>query len=176
MDLMKPSAVFGERLQAMRDSRGFKQAKLAQLATEAGRDLDRAAVLRIEKGQRGLALDEAIALTRVLHAVPAQMLTPPEGRLTALTENEGVDGAGLRNWLMYGEPILGLTIAIDDEGNEPPDVLRGRLERELVHHALALTDAVNGKDQAGIRAAGESILNAVDTYQKAISRKEEANG
>jgi transcriptional regulator with XRE-family HTH domain len=163
---MRPTEVFARRLQDTRTARGLTQTELARRATEAGRELDRAAVLRIEKGQRGIGLDEAIALARILHAVPAQLLTAPEGAFTALTGDEGVDGAGLRNWLVYGEPVLGLTIAIDDEGTEPEGVLRGRLEQDLLRHARALADAARASDKAGITAAGEAIVQAVRTYDR----------
>jgi transcriptional regulator with XRE-family HTH domain len=169
-ELLKPSEVFAARLQDTRDARGLTQTELARRAADAGRELDRAAVLRIEKGQRGIGLDEAIALTRLLHAVPAQMLTAPEGSFTGLTGNEGVDGEGLRNWLVYGEPILGLTIAIDEEGTEPPDVLRGRLEGDLIRHARALGDAARTDDRAGITAAVRAIVRAVETYRATAER------
>src|SRR5215217_3374746 len=118
-DQIGPTEVFAARLREMRDARGLTQAELAQQMTEAGRPLSRGALLRLESGERGLLLDEAIALTRLLHAVPAQLLTAPEGALTALTGKEAVDGDGMRNWLVYGEPILQLQIAIDEEGTEP---------------------------------------------------------
>jgi transcriptional regulator with XRE-family HTH domain len=175
-DFMKPSEVFAARLQDTRKARGLSQTELAERATAAGRELDRAAVLRIEKGQRGVALDEAVALTRLLHAVPAQMLTAPGAAVTGLTGKEGVDGGGLRNWLLYGEPVLALTIAVDEEGTEPPDVLRGRLENDLIRHALALGDAARAEDKAGIRDAVRAIVRAVETYRTTAERGERANG
>jgi transcriptional regulator with XRE-family HTH domain len=167
----RPSEVFATRLRETRRARDLSQAELARRMTEVGRPMSKAALLRIENGERGLSLDEAIALTRILHAVPAQILTAPDGTLTALTGHESVDGGGMRNWLMYGEPVLAFSIAIDLEGTEPRAVLRGRLESDITHHALALADAARANDKAGITAAGEAIVRAVHTYQEATEQR-----
>jgi transcriptional regulator with XRE-family HTH domain len=174
-DFKKPSDVFAQRLQAKRLAEGLTQTELARLATDEGRELNRAAVLRIERRDRGLALDEAVALATLLGAVPAQMLTPPEGERLGLTDKRGVDGAGLRNWFNYGDPVLAMPATVG--GDETRAVLRGRLEQDLRVHALALTDAVRGKDKEGIRAAVEAIVRAVKAYQDAIERESfEARG
>jgi transcriptional regulator with XRE-family HTH domain len=166
----RPSEVFAERLREMRDDRRFSQAELAQRMTDGGRPLSKVALLRIESGDRGIALDEAIALTRLLHAVPAQMLTLPEGAMTALTANDWVDGGGMHNWLVYGEPILQLSVLIDAEGTEPRAVLRGRLEQDITTHALALADAFRVKDTKAITVAGDAIVRTVETYRETIER------
>jgi hypothetical protein len=93
--------------------------------------------------------------------------------LLALTDNASVNGEALRNWLVYGEPILipGITIAIDEEGTEPPDITRGRLNNELIRHALALADAVHLHDKAGVRAAGDAIVRAVEDYRATLDQE-----
>jgi transcriptional regulator with XRE-family HTH domain len=154
----------------------MSQAELAQHATEAGRPLDRAAVLRIERGQRGLALDEAVALATILRVAPAHLLSPPEGEFVALTDNEAVDGEALRDWLMFGAPFLGMAAAVAVDDSEVRRVRDERLRRELTRYALALTDASRGNDQAGITAAGEAIVDAVRAYLDASERKEETGG
>jgi hypothetical protein len=169
--------VFAQRLQETRVAREkMSQAELAQRATDVGRPLDRAAVLRIESGQRGLALDEAVALATILRAAPAHLLTPPEGELVALTDKEAVDGEALRNWLMYGAPFLGMAAAVAVDRDQEQLALRAQLERDLTQYALALTDAVRGEDKAGIRLAGEAIVLAVGDYQEAIERREQSDG
>jgi hypothetical protein len=52
-DIMKPSEVFARRLRDTRKACGLTQTALAQRATDEGRELDRAAALRIESGERG---------------------------------------------------------------------------------------------------------------------------
>jgi transcriptional regulator with XRE-family HTH domain len=165
---MRPSAIFADRLRETRKARdNMSQTELAQRMTDVGRPMSKAALLRIENRVRGLSLDEAIALAAVLYAVPTQLLTPPEGRFIALTEKMGADGEGLRNWLVYGDPVLAMPVPIDSD--EARGVLRARLERDLTRHALSLADAVRGEDKAGIRAAGEAIVEAVGAYQEALA-------
>lgn len=177
---LRPSEVFAKRLKAMRKLRGLTQTELAEQMTAAGRELDRAAILRIEKGTssqvggRGLSLDEALALMWVLPAVPAQMLTPPEGDWLAVTEAApGVDGEGLRNWFAFGDPLLAMPAAVDSD--ETRAVLRERLERVVLAHALALADASRSNDTAGIKAAGAAIVDAVRDYDELTRRSGDAS-
>src|SRR5688500_4231713 len=101
-DWKRPSEIFAARLRETRKARDLTQTELAQLMTDAGLPLSKPALLRIENGERGLSLDEAIALSAVLYAVPAHLLTPPDDGIVALTDKLGVDGEGLRAWLLHG--------------------------------------------------------------------------
>jgi transcriptional regulator with XRE-family HTH domain len=166
IEMMKPSEVFAARLRDTREARRLSQTELARRATDQGRELDRAAVLRIESGKRGLALDEAVALAWILQAVPAQMLTAPESSVVGLTDNVGVDGEGIRNWLVYGDPLLAMPAVVDTD--EARAVVRAHFERDVTRHALALADAVRGEDKAGVTAAGEAILSAARAYLDAL--------
>jgi len=167
---MKPSEVFAARLRDMREAKGLSQTELAQRATKQGRELDRAAVLRIENGKRGLALDEAIALAWVLQAVPAQLLTPPEGATLALTEDHGVDGEGLRNWFEFGDPLLARPASL--ETDEARAIAEARLEQTITVYARALTDAVLAKDRAGVTRARDAIVHAVFAHQRALEQSD----
>ena len=144
---MRPSAVFAARLREIRKARGLSQELLAHSMTEGGRPLNKAALLRIESGERGLALDEALALAALLHAAPAHLLSPPEEEaLVWLTDQRGVDGDGMRDFLRFGEPL-----ALSPEGQRAR--LSSSLEQAVIVYARALVDAVQGNDRAGQKEA-----------------------
>jgi transcriptional regulator with XRE-family HTH domain len=161
-EMLRPSEVFARRLRALRVSRRWTQSELAQRMEEQGRPISKTALLRIEKGERALTLDEACALTLVLRGVPAQLLSPPEGEMLGLTGQQGVDGTGLRNWLRFGEPFPMATEA----GRRA--VRSSELERDVLVHAQALIDAKNGNDNAGIREALTALGLAAIAHREAL--------
>ncbi len=150
----RPSDVFASRLRETRLARGLSQTELANRMTEAGRPLSKAALLRIETGQRGLSLDEALALAQLLQIAPAHLLSPPDGARVMLTEKAGVDGAGMRNWLLFGDPLL-----LTPEGRRSKS--RTRMALTVEAFALAITDAKRGGDRAGADAARAALEAAV---------------
>ncbi len=145
----RPTEVFAARLKEVRKARGMSQAELAERATQAGVPLGKLALMRIENGQRGVSLDEMVALTELLGASPAHMLCPDDGEWIALHDNTAVDGSGLRFWLRTGDALL-----ISPEGREV------RLEVLFVAYARALVDASRSSDKAGIHDAVLGILDA----------------
>jgi len=153
---LRPSDVFATRLREIRDDRGFSQAELARRMTEAGRPMSKAALLRIEKGTRGLSLDEAVALAELLGVAPAHMLSPPDDAIVWLTSKSGVDGSGMRNWLLFGDPLL-----LSPPGQRV--TLRLQLVGAIEVYAQAIIDAKKGRDRNGeqhaIRALEAAILN-----------------
>jgi len=161
---MTPSKVFAQRLRETREARGLSQSELAQMLTDRGRPMNTTALLRVESGERKLSLDEAIALADVLQAAPANLLSPPDGSYVALTDNKGVDGDGIRNWLLTG---VGIVVWPEPARAEDETKLRAWLDRELERGAVALADALRGHDKSGIKAAGGAILGAVEKYRKA---------
>jgi transcriptional regulator with XRE-family HTH domain len=163
-----PSEVFASRLRAIRKERGLSQDDVARRMTEGGRPLSKVALLRIEKGTRGLSLDEALALARVLDVAPAHLLSPPDGSTVSLTDNVAVDGAGLRNWLLFGEPLLHET----PTGRRAH--MRMRFAAAVETYAQALVDAKNGGDTAGVENAKRmlaSVLRNPDAEENERARK-----
>lgn len=165
---MRPSEVFAMRLKETRRARDMTQAELAYRLTERGVPMSKGALLRIEKGERGLSLDEALALTAALNAVPAYMLTPPEGAWVQLDDNIATDGAGLREFLRYGFPWN--PDPVPDEAHD--EVQREKFQLNLARHALALVDAVRSKDKAGITDAGKAIVAEVKRREAERERGE----
>jgi transcriptional regulator with XRE-family HTH domain len=168
-DGLRPSAVFATRLRETRVAHGLSQAELARQMRERGQPMSKAAVLRIESGERGLSLDEALAFAWVLNAAPAHLLSPPEGEYVMLTADGGVDGSGLRNWLLFGDPLL-----LSTEGKR----VKTRMNAVFTIEALAqaIVDAKRGGDRAGVDAAALRLRDVIATHQdelEAIEREEE---
>jgi len=136
---MSPSETFAARLRETREARGKSQAKLAE---QVG--MSRAALLRVERNERGLLLDEAIALSASLSVSLAHLLTPPgDAELdVGLRGYPGLGGGAVRSLIRYGNPLAAA-------GSRPTDALAS----EVVPLAQALLDAQRGDDKAGMREA-----------------------
>ena len=94
---MRPSEVFAARLRKVRNARELTQTELAYRVESGGVPMNRAALLRIESGVRGLSLDEAFAITAALPAAFAHMLTPPDDASLRLDDKLAIDGSD-REW------------------------------------------------------------------------------
>ena len=164
-----PSEIFAMRLRETRRARGRTQTELAEAMTNAGRPLNRPAVIRIESGERGISLDEAIGLASVLNAAPALMLSPPGDDMVALTDNTAVDGEALRDWLATGSALL--TWPSHAPGT-PEDALREEalLESRLVSLATALLDAARTNDGPAKRVVLRMIGEVVLAHERALEK------
>jgi transcriptional regulator with XRE-family HTH domain len=154
------SDVFRARLRETRIARNMSQDALAQAMRRAGYPMDKAAVLRIEKGHRGISLDEAFAF-----AVPAQLFTPPGEELVWLTKNMAVDGSGMRAWLRYGDALIA------NSGDLPDELVRDRVTQAMAIHARAYLDAIRNEDKEGRR---EALFAMSRTLEAERERREPA--
>ena len=158
----RPSQVFARRLKERRADHNVSQNELARRMTEEGRPMSKAALLRIENGQRGLMLDEALALAELLNVATGHLLSPREGELVWLTDKRGVDAAGMRNWLLFADPLLW-----------SPTGHRVRLRLQLVQaievYAQAIIDAKNGGDDERQRVAIDALEAAIMGHNKAMA-------
>jgi transcriptional regulator with XRE-family HTH domain len=161
----RASDVFLMRLRETRKARGLSQAELAALMTKAGRPMSRAALLRIENGERGISLDEALAFAAVLHVAPAHLLSPRGDGMVWPTSKVGFDGEGLRAWLLHGDKFI--ATASDYHRGEHAKTL----ERVVLTHAKALMDAQNGDDKAGVRAELAALGAAAGNYRAALETR-----
>ena len=163
----RPSEVFASRLREIRAARGVSQSELARRMTEEGRPLNKEALLRIEKGTRGLSLDEALALARLLDVAPGHLLSPRDGSTVWLTDQRDVDGAGMRNWLLFGEPLL------SDTPTGKRAEMRMRLAFAAETYAQAILDAKNGDDTAGKNDALRMLHALMNSHADAIASVDE---
>lgn len=76
----QPEAVFSRWVRDLRDQQGLSQ---AALGSEVG--LDPTAITRIERGQRSVRLNEAVAIANALgHTLTAMVAGPPKPSLRSL--------------------------------------------------------------------------------------------
>lgn len=71
-----PEDVFRVRLRKLREDMKISQTAIANMATLTGRKLDPTAVTKIEKGDRSIRLNEAIAIASALGRTLDEMLRP----------------------------------------------------------------------------------------------------
>jgi transcriptional regulator with XRE-family HTH domain len=71
----RPEAVFAAAMRTAREQAGLSQERLAEVLQQAGHDFDAVTILRMEKGQRRIRLDEAVAVASTLGLqLPAMFL------------------------------------------------------------------------------------------------------
>lgn len=158
------SEVFALRLRETREARRMNQGKLAAILTASGTPMSKTALLRLERGQRGLSLDEALAITEKLAAVFATMLTPPEDKLVRLSESLAIGGADLRTWMVSGATWRRLPTV-----DEVADAQQARFERNLIRLSLNLVDTLRISGEDGKVAKVE----AVNALVAEVRRREE---
>lgn len=108
--VMRATEVFGRRMRASRERKGWTQQQLAARLTELGQPMARATVAKIEGDLRdSLPLDEALAIAIALDEAPLQFLTPPEG-FGMLVGGSTVKGDEVVDWLRGERPAKPLTL------------------------------------------------------------------
>lgn len=160
----RPSEVYATRLREIRKSLDLSQAELARRMTAEGRPLSKVALLRIEKGTRGLSLDEALALAELLQVAPADLLSPPDDSMIRLTGSRAVDGAALRNWLLFGHPLLAT-----------PEGQRVQSRIEFTHAVETLAQAIlDAKDDSeGKKRAMQALMRVVAAHHDELGQLDE---
>ena len=158
------SAVFAQRLRETRKERGYTLAELERRMKLNGNPISKSALQLIELGRRGLSLDEALALTEVLQAVPANMLIPPSGKLVRLSEGLAVEGSDMRRWLSSGLPFRSKQAPAKELR---ADVLKEESDRRIARLAQNLVDTlrVGGDD------SGKSIREIVQEIGRELSAR-----
>ena len=173
---MSPSDVFRRRLRDARPRRRLTQAQLAERLTELGYPFSKTALVRLENlgddklKQRDISLDEALAITAALGAVPAHMLTPPKGVELALTSKHVVGAEALRNWLRLGAPALlsgdvpDIDSALYLEGttsDEAEALIQASFERRVARIAEDIAEANQSGDGAGANEGVHELIRQV---------------
>jgi transcriptional regulator with XRE-family HTH domain len=104
----QPAAVFGRRVAAVRNDRGWTQAKLAERLRELGYALPREALARLETGKRGASLEDVLAVAYALDVSPLHLIVPVdnEPRVIVAGNVQPVDPQDLREWIRGGQPLV----------------------------------------------------------------------
>lgn len=159
------SEVFAQRLGETRRARNLTQTKLAQQLAATGDPISQPTLSRIESGEQPVYLDQALALTYVLRAVPAHMLAPPDGKLIRLSAGLATDASSLRQWLVSGLPHRTDPSDIED------DVASARYHERLHQLALAFVDAARLHGDDGKDALNEAAQALTDEVIRELRRR-----
>jgi transcriptional regulator with XRE-family HTH domain len=89
-DDLRPELTFARRVRELREALGLSQIQLATTLTLKGVKIDPTSITRLEKGTRGVRLDEAVAIAEVLDRTVDEMLRPvlPPGEQVVQAEKQ----------------------------------------------------------------------------------------
>lgn len=87
-DIGPTGRVVGANVQRFRRAAGYSLRQMEELLRAAGRPIRATGLLRMEKGERRVDVDELAVLAEVLGVTPTRLLTPdaPDDRLTAIAD------------------------------------------------------------------------------------------
>lgn len=108
LDQIEPSAsqVLSKQLPEIRQRLGLSAQAFAERAREAGLKFDRGTVSKIENGQRGISLDEALAIAAALDVAPVHLFLPREDDAKVqVAPNVTVEAEQARLWFRGGRPL-----------------------------------------------------------------------
>jgi transcriptional regulator with XRE-family HTH domain len=103
--LTSPSEVFRVRLREVRRLKLWTQQRLADELEPLGVRLDASAITRIERGTRGVTLDDAIAIAAALGVSPLHMFVPLDDNGAQLAPALTVSTVDARAWLRGQRPL-----------------------------------------------------------------------
>jgi transcriptional regulator with XRE-family HTH domain len=101
----RPSQVLAERLSTVRKRRGLTAKGLSERLRSQGVDLGRVAIAKIEGGQRGVSLDEALALAYALDVAPIYLFLPLADNEEVTIANTTVHAPHARAWVNGRWPL-----------------------------------------------------------------------
>jgi transcriptional regulator with XRE-family HTH domain len=109
---LNPTQLVGERVAKVRNSQGMTQDALAEAMREAGVDMERVVIAKLEKGLRPfIKLDELLALCLVLNVAPIDLLVAADlddDQQYAVTPTITAKVSTVRDWIR-GETFMLLT-------------------------------------------------------------------
>ena len=184
---VRPSLLAGWALAAYRQQRGWTQTELAGRLTAAGCRFGQSALSRVEAGERGLSVDELIAIACELNVSPTRLLEGaplPTQPAVTVTSTVSVPGSRYRSWLRGSTPLparkewskrTGLPWttayrqAVADEdwlhGQRLTIELLTRAGQEIIDAAIDVRDQLTDKSRSRLADATEqyhSLLQQLD--------------
>ena len=168
---MRPSNVFAARLKEVRTGKGWTQQQLADQLGELGRTLDRAAIARIEAGDRQVSIDELIEISAALGTTPVHMIVPISGdQPLHVAPRLSVSPREARQWIRGQGPLREedvRTYYTEVSLDELQD--RARRERSLfMSLAQSVVDAVAGSVDDLDSAARDAIADRIDLLNRKL--------
>jgi len=130
-DGIKPVAArVAENVRTLRKERGLDLADVAERMAELGRPLSLNGVSKVERGKRGVDVDDLVALALALNVSPLRLLLAPDASddRISLTPKVSVSKRDAWQWAS-GEHQLGLTEELEEvdtsrRGGDVDDALR----------------------------------------------------
>jgi len=106
--MVTASEVYRRRLRETRQLKGWTQQQLADEMGKLGFKIDASAVTRLERGTRGVTLDEVIATAATLGVSPLHLIVPLDDAAELdVTPGLPVTGGGARAWIRGQRPLDG---------------------------------------------------------------------
>ena len=166
---MDPLEVVGQTVKLRREQVGLTQADLATALAEHGMKVDSTAVVRIERGQRALRIDQLLALAAALDTTPGHLLAPPYGR-TLTVGNDQLSAAQVLAWFA-GDPGARLRTAKVAFSELQVAANARRMMADVLAGIQLLADAVDRKDSATTMwAATRTHHNLAAMAERAIPK------
>ncbi len=103
-----PDQTTRERVRELRKRHGWTQQDLADVLNRIGAQTDRVAVAKVELGQRGLSLYEALQYALALDVAPVHLIVPVDNDERLMLGANFVDctPTELRAWIRGQRPLL----------------------------------------------------------------------
>lgn len=164
-----PTDWLQKQLRDARRRRGWSQQRLSSRLDELGVALDQSSIARIERGKRGVSLDDAVHLAVALDMPLVALITPQEEGAVALTPKLRVRGAPARRWIRGHAPTEGMDTH-QFFASAPFD------ERDAVAH-LGYRELRDSLDALAMYVGARDIENQLDELRlmrDEIARRERA--
>ncbi len=166
-----PSKVLAGEVARLRRARGWSTERLSDRLRELGVLLHPTAITKLEKGDRGVSLDEAFALAAAFE-VPLSLMALPlrEDADVALTPTTHVYAWRVWEWLHGLEPVVDHGIPQWREAVQPAclynDVREAQKAAQRAHAAVPAAEYVGDPDD--VKNAREGYVTALWRLHQAL--------
>lgn len=134
-----PSETVAARVKELRKRHRWTQADLAGHLAHLGYPVDPTVITRLERGERGVSLDDALAIAYALGVSPLYLVFPvTEGAEIEITSKTTVDARDARRWTRGETPLEGQNEETFFELVSDEKAAAGRRSRETFQRLIDL--------------------------------------
>jgi transcriptional regulator with XRE-family HTH domain len=170
ISIMTIREMFAKRLREMREERGWSQAKLSRRVTELGYRLDKAAMSRIEGGQRTVTLEDAVALAAALGVPLPALFVGEETEEVEITSEIRVRTPFLNGWLAGKMPLDPADAKFYSGAVDELNARGGLGVAVLAVYAKAGERGLNERERKMTEAVIETYLSEADDFDRVAAR------